>query len=173
MKIDKFYTMNKDIKYLIEKTINFNPVDYSEENNNVIDQHTITELTIDRPKDKNELADIIEKRMRINAFGDDTLYFPDLSNIDLSDVYDISAVFSMIFLKYTDKPVKLDLSDWNVSHINNMWGVFNYAERLIELNLSGWETSNVTTMSYMFARCKSLTELDLSGFDTSNVQDMS
>lgn len=37
--------MNKSIKYIIEKTINFNPVDYSDDGNNIIDNQVVHNMT--------------------------------------------------------------------------------------------------------------------------------
>jgi hypothetical protein len=47
--------MNKNIKYLIEDIVNFNPIDYSDNEQNIIDSETIYNITIPKPKTKNEL----------------------------------------------------------------------------------------------------------------------
>jgi hypothetical protein len=36
--------MNKNVKYIIEKIVNFNPVDYSDEDPDLIDDQTVTNI---------------------------------------------------------------------------------------------------------------------------------
>ena len=52
--------MNKNIKYLIEDIVNFNPVDYSDEEPDLIDDQIISNLVYKYfPKTKEELIKII------------------------------------------------------------------------------------------------------------------
>ena len=164
--------MNKDIKYLIEDIVNFNPVDYSDDE--LIDKNTLDNI-LQIPRNKEELSDIIKKRIYENKFGNEKLVFPDLSDIDTSYINDMSKLFSDIlrhFLIYTGYKVQLDLSSWDTSNVTNMSSMFSGCRNIVKLDLSNWNTSNVTNMSYMFDICSSLTELDLSSFDISNVTNM-
>lgn len=159
--------MNKDIKNLIEDIVNFNPVDYSDDE--LIDKNTLDNI-LQIPKNKNDLSDIIRKRINENKFGDRNLVFPDLSNIDTSYITDMSSLFADII---NNRKIKLDLSKWNTSNVTNMSFMFNDCMGICELNLSGWDTSNVINMASMFTGCLSLTKLDLTSFDISNVTNIS
>lgn len=64
---------------------------------------------------------------------------------------------------------KLDLSDLDISNINNMGRMFGQCDALTSVNVTDWNTSKVTDMEWMFLWCNSLTNLDVSNFDTSNV----
>ncbi len=89
-----------------------------------------------------------------------------------------------------------DISNWDVSNVTNMSGMFYYATKFNK-DISGWVVSNVTDMSDMFSRTyvfndslnnwivSKVTDMsnmfnyskifnqDISGWDVSNVTDMS
>ena len=90
----------------------------------------------------------------------------DLSNLDTSNVTDMSFMFSECRKLFT-----LDLSNFDTSNVTSMQQMFCYCESLTSLDLSNFNTSNVTNMTVMFLGCSSLTSLDLSNFDTSKVTD--
>ena len=155
--------MNKNIKYIIEEnTFNFNPVEYSDDD--IIDNSTVEDITYYHPKDKVELFEIIKEKVEENEFGNDNLIFPNLSDIDTSEITDMDSLFNVVF-DNVEKPVKLDLSSWNVSNVTRMMAMFNECKTLIELDLTNWDTSfdtsNVKDMSYMFSNCISLTDLNI------------
>ena len=51
-----FLTMNKNIKYIIERFQNFNPAEYQDDDNNIIDPDNIKNIiTSIRPANKQEL----------------------------------------------------------------------------------------------------------------------
>ena len=64
---------------------------------------------------------------------------------------------------------KLDLSEFNTSHVHGMHNMFQDCSKLTELDLSGFDTSNVGSMEFMFCGCRMLEKLDVSSFDTSHV----
>ncbi len=66
----------------------------------------------------------------------------------------------------------IDVSNWNVSNVTNMMGVFNACESLTTIDVSNWNVSNVTDMTGMFLNCLSLTTIDVSNWNISNVTDM-
>jgi surface protein len=47
-----------------------------------------------------------------------------------------------------------DISNWNVSNVNNMAGMFYHAYKFNQL-IGNWDVSNVTDMEGMFHRAKS------------------
>ena len=67
----------------------------------------------------------------------------------------------------------LDVSNWDVSNVTNMYSMFYHCSSLTSLDVSNWNVSNVTTMYNMFTDCSSLTSLDVSNWDVSNVNDIS
>lgn len=161
--------MNKNIKYLIEDTIKFNVADYQSKDSELVDINTLNKI-LEIPKTKNELINLIEQRIRENKFGTHDLCFPDLSDIDVSLIKDMSQLFKALYIK--NIPIKLDLSSWHVSNVINMYEMFEGCQSLIELDVSNFDTYNVTNMNSMFLGCKSLKKLDLSSFNTSKVTNM-
>ena len=169
--------MNKNIKYIIENKFNFNPVGYSDEDTDLIDNQTISTLTYKYfPKTRRELEKIIVDRLRENT------EYPYLNDIDTSKITDMSNLFDSTieggYMSYTinsdimSMVKKLDLSNWDTSNVKNMQGMFYRCESLEKLNISTWDTSNVVNMAMMFSGCSSLKHLDLSSFNTSSVTNM-
>ena len=173
--------MNKNIKYLIEDIVKFNPVDYSDEEQDIINNQTIDSMCI-CPKTLNELKEIIAKRLQENPIN------PYLLDINTSEITDMSGIFYKIntpithydigqneyFDKYGVSPATikiLNLSTWDTSKVKNMCGTFCGCRSLKKINLSKWNTSKVKDMSFLFYGC-SFKNLDLSNFDTSNVLNM-
>ena len=144
--------MDKNIKYLIENIVNFNPVDYQDNESEMINRNTLNDI-LQVPKTKEELIKIIKQRIKENKFGNKNLYYPDLSDIDTSNITDMSNLFNKILARY-GKPIKLDLSNWYVSEVTNMKSMFQRCSSLQALDLSGWDMSNVTDMNSMFYGCK-------------------
>ncbi len=85
---------------------------------------------------------------------------------------DISYVFSYDPALTSDS--LLPLSNWDVSGVNSLCGVFYADVGVANLNgISGWNVSNVTNMNAAFGGMHGLTSLSaLSGWDVSNVTDM-
>ena len=54
---------------------------------------------------------------------------------------------------------ELNLNNFNINNVTNMWHMFSGCSSLKELNLNNFNTNNVTNMSYMFSGC--LDELKL------------
>ena len=108
------------------------------------------------PKTKEELKDIIEKR--IEQEGNEV----DLNDIDVSEINDMSNLFEV-----TD--FNGDISEWDVSNVTNMEAMFNSST--FNGDISNWDVSNATNMHSMFNSVLA-SQLNLSSFDTSNVTDM-
>ena len=166
--------MNKNIKYIIENIVNFNPVDYQDNENDIITNNDITTVIYKYfPKTREELEKIIIERLKEN------IKEPYLNDINTSEITDMSNLFSSQYSDYlyknginSKKIKKLDLSNFNTSKCTNMTGMFWKCSSLEELDISNWDTSKVTDMSWMFFRCESLKELNISGWDISKVTDM-
>ena len=120
------------------------------------------------PKDIFELREIIETRLKNDK------------NADLNDI-DVSKIISFCDTtrgQYRDRglfeglePHNIDISNWNVSEVQDMRRVFFGCRNLV-CDLSKWDVSNVETMDYMFFNCNTFNS-NLSGWDVSKVKDMS
>lgn len=95
-----------------------------------------------------------------------------LTSLDVSN-WDVSHVTDMwAAFGYCQKITSLDVSNWDVSNVTDMYAIFFYLSSVTNLNISNWNTNKVTTMNRMFDYCDSLENLDISNLDTSNVTDM-
>ena len=93
----------------------------------------------------------------------------DVSNIDYFCNDKGIGLFSRTKFKY------IDISDWDVSNIKSIRGMFFRCEALKSVgDISGWNVSKVTDMGVMFFKCEELESVgDISGLDVSNVTNMS
>ena len=107
------------------------------------------------PKTKEELKDIIEKR--IKEEGNEV----DLNDIDVSNIKDMSSLF-------VGTNFNGDISNWNTSNIIDMSFMFYDCESFNQ-DISDWDVSNVTNMNYMFYKCTNF-NTDISDWDVSNVK---
>ena len=96
----------------------------------------------------------------------------DISNWDVSNVTDMSGMFSGLIL------FNQDLNKWDVSNVETMermFGLGGTAGRQVTVfngNISSWDVSKVTNMSDMFYANQNFNK-DISNWDVSKVTDMS
>ena len=157
-------------KYLNEKLVIF-PSQVDEKlviNKDYKNPYTCAPNTVEK------LRKIIENRY--NKFGKGTKDNPiDFNDVDVSNIdsfYDNNiniGIFEDLKFEY------IDISDWDVSNVKNMVGMFYKCKQLKSIgDISDWDVSNVEDMSVMFYRCEKLTSVgDLSNWDISNVRDIS
>ena len=120
------------------------------------------------PKSFNELRNIIEDRY--DKFGAGTKRKPiNFNDIDVSEITTFQELF-----KYTDFKY-IDISDWDVSNVEDMRNMFFKCEHLQSVgDLYDWNVSNVKYMSRMFYYCKQLKSVgDLSNWNVSDAEDIS
>ena len=98
---------------------------------------------------------------------DDLFYDRNLEGYDISE-WDVSKVTSMGGLFSKAKSIG-DISKWNVSNVRNMKGMFSYSD--FNGDISQWDVSNVEDMNYMF--CGSEFNGDISKWNVSKVRRMS
>ncbi|WP_233705880.1 DUF285 domain-containing protein, partial [Helicobacter felis] len=60
--------------------------------------------------------------------------------------------------------------NWNVSRVENMWGMFSGCEDFNQ-PLNGWNVSKVRNMTYMFKGCEKFNQ-NLSDWDVSSVHNI-
>lgn len=94
----------------------------------------------------------------------------NLSEMDTSNVEDMSYMFYYMFAHGSHNAVALDLSRFNTSKVKNMEGMFFHSV-VTPLDLRSFDTSNVENMSYMFGGLDT-TALDISPLNTSKVKTM-
>ena len=110
-----------------------------------------------------DLRKKIEELYKEQGEGD-TLDVSSLTNRIKCD--DLSHLF--IILK--DVKYIIGLEDWDVSHVEDMDGMFMGCKNF-NSDLSKWDVSNVKNMNSMFWNCKKFNS-DLSKWDVSGVEDM-
>ena len=95
--------------------------------------------------------------------------FPGFSKLQTDKVNNISDLFKNCTLSKIP-----DISNWNISNVINMSGIFTGCTILKSLpDLSKWNTSQVTDISSIFYGCSSLEKLpDISKWNTSNTKTM-
>ena len=90
--------------------------------------------------------------------------------IDISE-WDVSNIKSMRGMFFMCKELKSvgDISKWNVSKVTDMNSMFNGCNELEFIgDISKWNVSNVTNMAFMFYGCESFNQ-DISGWNVSKV----
>lgn len=112
------------------------------------------------PETKSELLDLLKKL--IDERGKDA----DLNDIDVSKITDME----LLFQRFYPKIQNIDISEWDVSNVVNMKGMFWDCEKF-NCDLSMWDVGKCTDMSNLFSRCRSF-NCDLSEWDVSNVKNM-
>ena len=120
-------------------------------------------------KSFDELRKIIEDRYDKLGAGtkQDPIDFNDInvSNLD-SFCNDDNGLFEKTKFKY------IDISDWDVSNVTNMFCMFYRCNELKSVgDISYWDVSNVTNMAYMFTGCVNFNQ-NISSWDVSKVKDM-
>ena len=140
------------------------------------------------PKTKEELIDNIKELLdkgETNLNCIDTSAVKDMSNlfnqhvtkiiipdnVDISN-WDVSNVENMHYMFTGCQNLICDLSKWNVSKVEDMSNMFYYCNDLNCKGLENWDVSNVKNMEGIFSRCKDI-KFDISNWDVSNVTNMS
>lgn len=94
-------------------------------------------------------------------------------HMDLTDV-DVSNVDNLNWMfKDLENLVSLDVSNWDVSKVDRMEKLFSGCKNLQHIDVSQWDVSLVEEMGDMFFDCESLQSLDISNWDVSKVTGMS
>lgn len=108
-------------------------------------------------------------------------YYSNLTAVNNANMLDTSktTTFERTF-SYAISLLSLDLSEWDVSNVTNMYYMFGTSTsngrqpmKLTSIgDVGDWNTANVNTMGVMFQNCSSLETLDVSNWDVGNVTDM-
>lgn len=129
-------------------------------NNFITEKFKISSENVQRykPQSRKELRDIIIKIL--DEEGPDAY----LNNIDTSAITDMNHLFARISNKVGD----IDVSDWDVSNVENM--AFMFADcKKFNCDIRHWNTEKVKDMSAMFYGCENFNQI-LEDWDVSNVE---
>ena len=118
----------------------------------------VTECTL-FPKNREELVKMIKEEIEVN--GNEC----SLNHIDVSEITDMSCLFNY-------STFNGDISEWDVSNVENMDHMFCDAEEFTgeNTNINDWDVSSVNNMRRMF--WKSGFNQPLNNWDVSNVTNM-
>lgn len=148
--------MNKNIKYLIETTYKFNPIDYNDiEDDEILSKDEISRTTHKYfPTTYYELEEICTDHFINHNY--------DLTDIDVSNITD----FSYLFRNNIDAN-KIDVSNWDVS--NGTCFRFMFADnKEFTADLSNWNVSKGVNFDYMFENCTSFDYTTIQNWDFSS-----
>ena len=125
-----------------------------------LNQFIIESITKNKsPKNKKELISNIKELIGKGV--------TDLNCIDTSKITDMSYLFD----RELSKIKNINISNWDVSNVENMHSMFIYCENFEGKGLENWDVSNVKDMGHMFDGCKKF-DCDLSSWNVSNVKKM-
>ena len=68
--------------------------------------------------------------------------------------------------------IEIDLSNFDMSKVESIYGMFNACTNLKKVNFENVNTSSVKEMTRLFYACSSLISINLSNFDTSETTKM-
>lgn len=94
-----------------------------------------------------------------------------ITNLDTSNVEDMSYMFTASPYEQSITADPIDLSGFNTSKVTNMQGMFS-GSHFPFIDIRHFDTSNVTNMESMFADLHKVTSLDLSGLNVKKVNNI-
>ena len=107
------------------------------------------------PKNKDELKEIVDKLIKERGYN------ADLNDIDTSKIKDMSKLFNGI------KDLNPNVSNWNVSNVENMDSMFCNCPKFDGRGLENWDVSSVKNMDSMFYNLSTLGNNDVFNPDLS------
>ena len=79
---------------------------------------------------------------------------------------------TIILERYNKNKSFIDLTDIDISELDDLSGVFARLNKVEVVDISGWDVSNVTIMDYTFSRCKKLKKIiGIENLDVSKLED--
>ena len=129
-----------------------------------------------QPRGKDELQKMLVywmtngKDNKSNYYFDVLQFHPNLWDVSL--ITDMKNLFSGCYWVYKDelKDFNEDISNWDVSNVTTMWGVFSSSNKFNQ-PIGKWDVSNVTNMREMFNRSKAFNQ-PIGTWDVSKVTNM-
>ena len=81
--------------------------------------------------------------------------------------FSYSYVFSACNIGY------VDISGWDVSHVTDFQGMFQYCYGMKEIHLQNWDFSGTSSLYGLFSSSSGVQTIDMAGCNTSTIQNMS
>ena len=79
---------------------------------------------------------------------------------------------SIIQERYRNNKSFIDLTDIDISELDDLCGIFGRLNKVEVVDISGWDTSNVITMEDMFSQCTKLKKIiGIENLDVSKLED--
>ena len=103
----------------------------------------------------------------INSFENMFKGCINLSEITGLEVISLDNASSLSCMLEGTRLVELDLSNWNLSNVSNISGLFKDCDLLTKLNLNTWNLQSVSTYDETFEGCTSLNHIDMYDCDDS------
>ena len=151
-----FNRISKELKE--SKLNNFNPADYEDDSDIILDQPTVETILYKHcPNTFDELKNIV-KRYVIEGKT-------NFNDIDVSNIEDFSYLFSGLEIIRD-----IDLSEWDVSNGKTFAGMFSGCVNF-NSDLSNWDVSNGIDFENMFKLCKKF-KSDLSGWNFKSAKNL-
>ena len=108
---------------------------------------------------KEQLRIIIQKRYHSNSS------FIDLTDIDVSELDDLSDIFYQFLVEV------VDISGWDISNVTIMDAMFGCCEKLKKIiGIENLDVSKLENANSMFYMCENLVELDLTNWNPKLLQ---
>jgi surface protein len=97
-------------------------------------------------------------------------YIDDLKSLDLSD-WNVSNVTDMCYMFGNCKNLEyIDVSNWHATNLRKIHQLFMFCDKLKTIDgISDWDVSKIIRLDGIFRYCSSLESLDLSKWDLSKV----
>lgn len=117
--------------------------------------------------DKIKIKDILQLKKEISNKIKESNEVLDLTDLDISDLDDLSRTFYVIL-----NIKKVDVTGWNTSKVKSFKAMFHGCSYLEEvIGLDTWDVSNVEDMSFMFDNCINLKNIgDISGWEINDTK---
>ena len=104
---------------------------------------------------KDQLKSIIRERYNNNKS------FIDLTDLDISELDDLSCIFIML-----DNVEVVDISEWDTSNVTTMTYMFSQCSKLKKIiGIENLDVSKLENADSMFSYCENLVELDLTNWN--------
>ena len=116
-------------------------------------------INIIKVESKDQLKSIIRERYNNNKS------FIDLTDIDVSELDDLSSIFSGLKLEV------VDISGWDTSNVTTMAYMFSECEDIKKIiGIENLDVSKLQSANAMFYGCQNLVELDLTNWNPMSLQ---
>ena len=135
-----------------------------------LNQYIIEKILINKSSKFNKIK--VESKEQLQAIIQERYYnnksFIDLTDLDISELNDISYIF------YTLNMEVVDISGWNTSNVTTMENMFSFCDKLKNIiGIENLDVSKVEDANAMFYWCKNLVELDLTNWNPISLENMS